>query len=305
MELRQLRYLVALADEQHFTRAAERMHVAQPALSAQIRRLEAELGLELVHRTTRRVALTEPGEVLVARARRALNQIDAARAELADIAGVRSGRVVIGAMQSLGPFDLSALLAAYHGRHPDVELVVREHTTDRMLELLRHDELDLCFLSLVHRRDGEDLSVQRLAADELVVILPPRHPLSRRRRVRLSELRDERFIMFNEGASMRRIVLSAAMAADFEPQVAFDSNEVARIRAMVSRGLGVAVVPASDVAGTDGAPIAVATVIEPRLERDITLAWRSGRWLAPAARAFLALAQTAGPDGEPGVAAAA
>src|SRR4051812_34310169 len=114
MELRQLRYLVALADERHFTRAAQRMHVAQPALSQQIRRLEDELGLVLVHRTTRQVALTDAGELLVARARRALAELDAARAELADLAGVRSGRVVIGAMQSLGGYDLSALLADFH-----------------------------------------------------------------------------------------------------------------------------------------------------------------------------------------------
>src|ERR687894_993733 len=118
MELRQLRYLVALADERHFTRAAAREHIAQPALSQQIRRLEAEVGLPLVHRTTRRVALTDAGELLVARARRALAEVDAARQELAELAGVRTGRVVIGAMRSTGRFDLSALFAAYYARHP-------------------------------------------------------------------------------------------------------------------------------------------------------------------------------------------
>src|SRR3954463_14977185 len=122
MDLRQLRYLVALAEECHFTRAAERMHIAQPALSQQVRRLEEELGLPLVDRTTRRVALTDAGRLLVDRARRALAEVDAARAELADLAGVRAGRVVIGAMPSTGPFDLSRLLAEYHRRYPDVEL---------------------------------------------------------------------------------------------------------------------------------------------------------------------------------------
>src|SRR4029079_10705033 len=126
MELRQLRYLVALAEDKHFTRAAERMHVAQPALSQQIRRLAEELGLVLVHRTTRHVALTDAGELLVAHARRALAELDGARAELAGLAGVRSGRVVVGAMQSLGSYDLSALLAEYHARHPAVDLTVRE-----------------------------------------------------------------------------------------------------------------------------------------------------------------------------------
>jgi DNA-binding transcriptional LysR family regulator len=102
MDLRQLRYLVAVADELHFTRAAERAHVAQPALSQQIQRLEREVGLPLLIRTTRRVQLTEAGELLVARARRIIAEVDAARADLADLAGVRAGRLVIGAMQSLG-----------------------------------------------------------------------------------------------------------------------------------------------------------------------------------------------------------
>src|SRR5688572_23970928 len=126
MELRQLRYLVTLADERHFTRAAALLHIAQPALSQQIRRLEDELGIALVDRTTRHVALTAAGERLVARARRVLAEVEAATAELSELSGIRTGRVVIGAMRSTGPFDLSALLAAFHARHPGVELLVHE-----------------------------------------------------------------------------------------------------------------------------------------------------------------------------------
>src|SRR5215207_1040329 len=131
MEMRQLRYLVALADERHFTRAAARLHIAQPALSQQIRRLEDEVG-----------------EALVDRARRALGEVDAATAELSELAGVRTGRVVIGAMRSTGPFDLSALLAAFHGRHPGVELVVREEPSELMLQHLHADTLDVAFLAV-------------------------------------------------------------------------------------------------------------------------------------------------------------
>src|SRR5918999_1929094 len=113
MELRQLRYLVTLADERHFTRAAARLHIAQPALSQQVRRLEDELGIALVDRTTRHVALTPAGERLVARARRAIAEGEGATAGLSDPSGIPTGRVVIGAMRSTGPYDLSALLAAY------------------------------------------------------------------------------------------------------------------------------------------------------------------------------------------------
>src|SRR5690349_7269836 len=122
MDVRQLRYLVALSEERHFTRAAAREHIAQPALSQQIRRLEDEVGLALVHRTTRQVSLTDAGLMLVERARRVLAELDAAKAELQELAGLQTGRVTIGAMQTVGAFDLPLLLARFHARHPGVEL---------------------------------------------------------------------------------------------------------------------------------------------------------------------------------------
>src|ERR1700712_765864 len=146
MELRQLRYLVAIADERHFTRAAEREHVAQPALSQQIRRLEAELGLTLVERTTRRVAMTHAGEGLVGRARGMLAELDAAQAELESLAGVQAGRLSVGALHTMGPVDLSLLLASFHRSHPAIELTVREQSSEELAEMLRVDEVDLAFL---------------------------------------------------------------------------------------------------------------------------------------------------------------
>src|SRR5690606_5818912 len=199
MELRQLRYLVALADERNFTRAARREHVAQPALSQQIRRLEAEVGLPLVDRTTRRASLTEAGEILVERARRALAEIQAGEAELAELAGIRAGRVAIGAMQTLGPFDLPLLLALYHGRYPEVELAVHEEPSEDLAERLRSDELDVAFLSVTRRIKGDGLEFKRLATEEVVAVLPHGHPLAHRDTLRLEELAEERFIAFREG----------------------------------------------------------------------------------------------------------
>src|SRR5579875_2359227 len=126
MDLRQLRYLVALAEERNFTRAAASEHIAQPALSQQIRRLEEELGIALVERTTRHVALTEAGELLVVRSRRILSELEAARAELEAVRGADIGHVRIGAMHTMGPVDLSLALAEFHERHPRVGLTVRE-----------------------------------------------------------------------------------------------------------------------------------------------------------------------------------
>jgi LysR family transcriptional regulator, transcription activator of glutamate synthase operon len=298
MELRQLRYLVAIADEGSFTRAAARSHVAQPALSQQIRRLEREVGVTLVDRTTRRVRLTAPGIRLVERARRALAEVDAGLAELDEVAAVRGGRVAIGAMQTLGPFDLSRLLADFHARYPEVELAVREEPSETLAERLRSDALDLAFLSVTHRIQGGGLRFQRLATEEVVVVLPPEHPLAGRARLPLAELSDERFIAFREGSMLRRLLLGAAEEAGFEPRIAFESNEATRVRAMVARGLGVSLLPLSDVEGA-GVPVAVASVEAPSLSRDVTLVWRAARRHGPAAAAFLALARRADETGAP------
>jgi len=298
MELSQLRYLVALAEERHFTRAAARAHIAQPALSQQIRRLEDELGLALVERTTRRVAMTEAGELLVARARRVLAELDAAYTELQALRGVEAGHVTLGAMHTMGPVDLSLVLAIFHRRHPGVELTVREQSSEELAEMLRVDELDLALLSVTERIESHGLGLHQLVLEELVLILPPDHRLAHRRRVRMKELSQEQFISFREGARLRELLVSAGHQAGFEPQVKLESNESHRIRRLVARGMGAAILPKSDAMG-DGAHVAVAALSEPSLSRDITLAWRAERRHSPAAVEFLELVRTTFADLRP------
>src|SRR3978361_138465 len=158
MELRQLRYLVALADECHFTRAAAREHIAQPALSQQIRRLETEVGLALVERTTRRDA----------RHGRTPSEARAAKAERGTLAGVKGGRLAVGALHTMGPVDLSLLLAAFHRNHPAVELTVREQSREELAGMLRDDEIDLAFLSVTERIQSHGLELHHLVSEELV-----------------------------------------------------------------------------------------------------------------------------------------
>ncbi|MBV9414198.1 MAG: LysR family transcriptional regulator, partial [Solirubrobacterales bacterium] len=235
MELRQLRYLVALADEQHFTRAAAREHIAQPALSQQIRRLEQEVGLALVERTTRRVTITEAGRTLVARARRILSEVDAAHAEMQALAGVRTGHVTVGTMHTMGPVDVSLALAVFHQRHPGVELTVREQSSEELAEMLRDDVLDLAFLSVTDRMESHGLGLQQLVSEELVAVLPRDHPLAGQATVRMAELEREHFISYREGARLRELLTIAAHHAGFEPQVHLESNESERIRRLVNR----------------------------------------------------------------------
>jgi len=290
MELRQLRYLVAVAEELSFTRAAEREHVAQPALSQQIKRLEDEVGMALVERTTRSVALTPAGEVLVARARRMLGELEAATAELEALSGVYTGHVTVGVLHTMGPVDVSLVLALFRERHPGVEMTVREQSSEELAEMLRHDELDLAFLSVTESVERKGLGLHQLVSEELVLIVASDHPLAGRRRVRMAELAGEQFIAYRSGARLRELLESAGRSAGFEPRVTLESNESGRIRRLVARGLGVAILPRSDVERV-GADVAVAVLVEPSLRRDITLAWREGRRLAPAAAAFLELSR--------------
>jgi DNA-binding transcriptional LysR family regulator len=290
MDLRQLRYLVALAEERNFTRAAASVHVAQPALSQQIRKLEDELGLALVERTTRRVALTRAGELLVVRARRILAELEAAETELQALHGMFTGHVTIGAMHTMGPVDLSLALALFHERHPAVGLTVCEQSSGEMAELLRVDELDLAFLSVTERVESHGLGLHQLVSEELVVVLSLEHRLAQRQQLRMAELASEHFISFREGARLRELLVGAGRDAGFEPRVTLESNETQRIRRLVARGLGVAILPRSDAEGP-GAQVCVATLVEPALSRDITLAWREGRRHAPAAAEFLELAR--------------
>src|SRR5579875_1165777 len=268
MDLRQLRYLVALADERHFTRAAAREHVAQPALSQQIRRLEDEVGLALVERTTRHVAITDAGQLLVARARRMLAELEAAQAELLAVRGMESGRVRVGTMHTMGPIDVSVALAA----------------------MLRDDELDLAFLSVTERVESHGLALHQLVLEELVALLPPEHPLAASQPLDIAELAGEEFISFRPGARLRELLFSAARRAGFEPRVKLESNESQRIRRLVARGMGVAILPRSD-AVAPGAEVAVVGLSGPPLVRDITLAWRRDRRQPPAVAEFLSLSR--------------
>jgi DNA-binding transcriptional LysR family regulator len=291
MDLRQLRYLVALAEERNFTRAAAREHIAQPALSQQIRRLEDELGLAVVERTTRQVTITDAGNLLVARARRMLAELEAANVELLALKGMERGRVRVGTMHTMGPVDVSLLLAIFHERHRGIDLTVREQSSEELAEMLRDDELDLAFLSVTERVESHGLGLHRLVLEELVVLLSPDHRLAGRRRLRIAELECEEFISFREGARLRELLFAAARGAGFEPNVKLESNESQRIRRLVGRGMGVAILPRSD-AVAPGADVAVAELSDPPLARDITLAWREGRRLPPAVAEFLMLARS-------------
>ncbi|GAB1643437.1 LysR family transcriptional regulator [Krasilnikovia sp. MM14-A1259] len=258
MELRQLAYFEAVARCGGFTRAAEQLHVAQSAVSAQIRALETELGVPLFSRTTRRVSLTHAGELFLARARRALGELDSARAELADLTAVLHGRVTIGATPVTGPFDLPDALARFHTRYPGVALTLRSGLISELLAELDTGGVDFV-LGPIHRDLASRYSARRIADEDIVVVLPVGHHLARERRVGFAQLRDEAFVCLTAGSGLRSILDDAASAAGFTAHVQFETHSPASIRELVGAGLGVALL-ARAAAERDGAPVVVRTL---------------------------------------------
>ena len=198
MELRQLEYFVAVAEERHFTRAAQRVRVAQSGLSASIRSLEKELGAPLFVRSTRRVDLTDAGRALLAEARHALSTVDAAREAVAAVQGLLRGTLAIGTLQCLGGVDLIGLLVAFRTAHPGVEIQLRQGGSPELIDRVRSGDLDVAFVS--EPPGGTPGIVFRtLLCQPMILACAADHPLAGRDRVALTELVDETFVDFPPG----------------------------------------------------------------------------------------------------------
>ncbi|MHC1563371.1 LysR family transcriptional regulator [Actinomycetospora sp. C-140] len=284
MELRQLVYFDAVVRHGGFSRAAEHLRIAQPAISAQIRRLEHELGVRLLSRTTRRVGLTEAGTLFLARARRVLDELDTARDEAADLAAVLRGRVVLGATPVLAGLDLPAALAGFAADHPGVRLTLRSGLVAGLLTDLDAGVLDLV-VGPVHDDLSPDHTATALRDDELVLLTPPGHRRARARRIDLAGLRDEPFVCLPPDSGLRRVLDTAAGEAGFRPHVPFEVPTPADVQALVAAGLGVALLAASTVRD-DGPPVGVHAVRPALRHPPIGLIHRGEQHLSPAARAL-------------------
>jgi DNA-binding transcriptional LysR family regulator len=244
MELRHLRYFQAVAEERHFGRAAERLHMAQPPLSQQIRRLEAELGVTLLRRSTRRVELTDAGAAFLNRVRTILAEVDEAAGEAQRVAAGLQGRVVIGCVGSATYSLLPAFARALRDELPGVDVAFRgEMLVPDQVQALLAGRIDLALLR--PPVDEPAVGLTPLRRDRLIVALPEQHRLAGRRRVRVADLRHEDLIVHaGRGRSaMHGIVETLCREAGFEPLIRQEVAETSTLVTFVAAGLGVAVVP--------------------------------------------------------------
>jgi LysR family transcriptional regulator, transcription activator of glutamate synthase operon len=283
MELRQLRYVEAVARHRHFTRAAEELHVAQSALSHQIRRLEAELGTELFSRTSRSVFVTEAGESVAARARGVLDQVDGLRHEVDELRGLVRGEVRVGATLPAGEIDVPGVLVRFSEAYPGIEVELQEGTAGDMLSHLAENRIDASFCLLAEDPPAE-IAVEQLSEEEIVAAFPV-GAAPDRERVTAAELSRHTLITPRSGSSLKQAADEFFARAGRTMDVSLESGDPFLLRCLVSSGFGAAVLPASLIA-REGPPVDVRK-LRPAVRLRATLIWHARRHQTPAARAFI------------------
>ena len=285
MEMQQLRYVVAVARTGNFSRAAEECHVSQPSLSQQIQKLEDELGERLFDRTKRVAKLTPHGEAFLRRAVRILEEAEAATREASDAKDLLRGTMTVGVLPTIAPYLLPDVLTEFTEKYPGLEIIVQEDTTARLLKQLLAYETDIALASLpIH---DERLEVQTLLTEELLLALPPGHPLTRKRIVKVEDLVGERLIVMKEGHCLGDQVLRFCDRRDVRPQISFRSAQLETIQALVRAGLGLSLIPTMAAQSDRSDLPEYRSLQSPKPERRIVAVWPKQRPPSRAAGEFL------------------
>lgn len=240
MEILQLRYFLKVAERANFTRAAEDLHVSQPALSRAIGKLEEELGQPVFERQGRRLALTDTGRLLQARAQQIVALIEDTKAEITDDG--QSGRIRLAAIPTIAPFFLPGLLREFAGQFPQASIVVQEDVTENALKRCSQGDVDLVILALPI--PGRYLEVEEIFEEELMLVLPVGHPLNDRKRIRLTDVEPFPFVLLDEAHCLTDNIVSFCRQRAFQPVAVERTSQLAMVQELVSLNHGVSMIPA-------------------------------------------------------------
>jgi DNA-binding transcriptional LysR family regulator len=285
MELLQLRYFQAVARREHVSQAAQELHVAQPSVSRAVARLEAELGVPLFDRQGRRVRLNPFGAAFLRRVDRALGELDDARSELEDAAGLEHGNVAVAAETLL---TLTTLLADFLAEHPGVSFQLYQSSAELMADQLHTGEVDLCLAS--QPLLDPSFSTIELVREQVLLAVPLTHPLAQRKRVNMTALAQVPFITTRPGHWLRTLADQLFTTAGIKPTIACQGDEPTAIRPLISAGLGIGLLPESSRQSTTHPPVAWLRLNTRDARRTLTLAWRTDTYLSTAAQHFRDLA---------------
>ncbi len=282
MDLRQLRVFVEIVRQGSFTLAAEQLHIAQPAVSMTIRKLEEELDLTLLNRQERRVTMTAEGESLLRHAERILDNLASAETEMAEFRGLTHGEVRIGIPPMMSSYYFPQIIRDFRDRYPNLKLSVNGEGAARIQRMIAKGELDMGVIAGQKSMDG--LEYQHFLREEIVACTPLSHPLAGRNKISLAEFLLEPLILFKEGYYMRELMDELVATEHLQPQVVFETNLFSLVRSLIKEKLGISTFLRMVV--SDDAELA-AISFDPPLHLDLFIAWKADRHLSRANRAFI------------------
>jgi LysR family transcriptional regulator, hydrogen peroxide-inducible genes activator len=282
LKLKDLRYLVALADERHFGRAAQRSFVSQPTLSAQLKKLEGYLGVQLIERQPKQVTLTEAGEQIVARARRILEASDEVLALARTHRDPLAGKLRMALLPTIGPYLLPRVAREIHKALPRLELQLYEYQTGPMLEKLGAGQIDLGILALPVEMEG--LQARQLYVEPFVLALPTQHRLAKQKSVKVEDLKNETLLLLEDGHCLRDQALEVCSNVGVQEKQDFRATSLETLRQMVATGAGVTLLPELASRNDYGASrdLSLRPFADPKPLRYIGAIWRKTTARRPA-----------------------
>jgi DNA-binding transcriptional LysR family regulator len=282
MDIRSLRCFQTVAREKNFTRAADKLHLAQPAVSMSIKRLEEQLGLKLFHRNERRISLTDEGERLLLHADKIIQAVADAELEMLELTGLTQGQVRVGIPSMLGSYHLPELLMGFRHSYPDLQLSVVEGGTTHIRQLIEQGELDIGIV--VDDQDSDQLEKLHLLQEEILVCVNTDHPLANQSSVDYQSFLAEELVLFKEGFFHRQVTEALAKRYQITPNITFETNLIPLIQSIVRQGFGISALlghAINDAGDLVGIPFS-----EP-LTFNLCIAWRKQRYLSRANRSFV------------------
>ncbi len=284
MELHQLQYVVEVANQKNFTRAADKINVSQSTLSQQIGKLEDELGVKLFDRNSRTVGLTQVGEDFINQAKILLDNLEKSKQIVQEYKGLLKGTLRIGVIASLGRIDFANLMTEFCRQYPDVKLEIVQAGTYGLLEKLASKSIDIAFVILPADDQYRDISFRHLAYDEFILALPPSHRFAGKPTIDLAEVAEEKFIFHPATDRMFFLCMEACVNAGFHPNIVCESNHSPTCLSLISAGMGIGFFPLEKIENTK-IDLAIARLSAP-LKKDIVLAARKEGGLSPVAARF-------------------
>ncbi|MDB4837837.1 LysR family transcriptional regulator [Marinomonas sp.] len=282
MDIKPLRYFIAIAKTESFTKAAQQLGVAQPAVSMAIKKLESDLGLNLIHRVDRNISLTDEGKKLLIHAEKIIQATDEALLEMRELQGLNQGEVRIGISSMLGSYYFPSILMAFRHRYPTITLKVIEGGTWELQKMLENGELDLSVI--VAETLPKSLETQTLVRGEMLVTIANDHPFCELDKIPSKAFFEEELVMFKEGYFHRRIVEKLAKEANMTPKIGFETNLIPLIKSIIRQGFGISTLLAIVIEENDQL---ITRSFDPPIWLDLAIAWRKDRYLSKANQAFL------------------